>query len=585
MVAAEVMDGAVVRRWCRMAAEALGSARSAIDALNVYPVPDSDTGTNLYRTLRSAADAVDALAPGAGPEEIWRAAADGAMLGACGNSGIIVSQLLRGLADICAPASPCDGAVVARALGHAAELARGAVSRPAEGTVLTVADAAARAAAAAVTDAAALTAVVLAAGTAARRARDLTTEQLAVLAASGVVDAGAAGLCVVLDAWAAAIAGTQLAALDVPEPAGRAAGLPAAARPAESYGYEVTYLLQAGPGEVNRLREELDSMGDSLVIAGGPPPARRAGPARQAGTARQAGAAHPAAPAESAGSALWSVHVHVPEAGLAIEAGLRAGSLRRITVTYLGAPPPARHQVVAICDTPGMAALAESAGARILRSGSPSPSSAELSTLIRQAAQGARRCIVVPSGPATSMAAAAAARMLAADGIDVRVVTVASPVQALPALAVHEPAAGFADDAAAMSRAASRMRHAAISCELSADTAPGGPGPGGTRSGGPGPASGGLGPAPGGPAPGGPASGRPVPHSPAPLRPVLEEAALAATDELLAGGAELVTLLTGGSGARLAELVTARVREVSPAAEIECHAGAVAGHALLLGVE
>ena len=249
------MDGAVVRRWCRMAADALGSARSAIDALNVYPVPDSDTGTNLYRTLRSAADAVDALPPGTGPEEVWRVAADGAMLGACGNSGIIVSQLLRGLADVCAPASPCDGAVVAAALGARGRAGRAAVSRPAEGTVLTVADAAASAAAAAVAHAAAqaaavavaapaadaaaphgtaplgvvpreaaplsaarLAVVVLAAGAAARQARDLTTGQLAALAASGVVDAGAAGLCVILDAWAAAISGTQLAALDVPEP-------------------------------------------------------------------------------------------------------------------------------------------------------------------------------------------------------------------------------------------------------------------------------------------------------------------------------------------------------------------------------
>src|SRR5580692_11849392 len=141
------MDGAVVRRWCRLSAEALGQTRAAIDALNVYPVPDSDTGTNLYRTLLSAAQAVDELPATAAPGDVWSAAATGAMLGACGNSGIILSQLLRGLADVCGPAAPCDGPVVARALGHAAGLARAAVSRPVEGTVLTVADAAAQAAA------------------------------------------------------------------------------------------------------------------------------------------------------------------------------------------------------------------------------------------------------------------------------------------------------------------------------------------------------------------------------------------------------------------------------------------------------
>src|SRR5271166_1957102 len=109
MAAADVMDGEVVRRWFRLAAEALGATRAAIDAINVFPVPDADTGTNLYATIVCAADAVAELPTEASPAEIWQAAATGALRGACGNSGIIVSQLLRGLADICAPAAPCDG--------------------------------------------------------------------------------------------------------------------------------------------------------------------------------------------------------------------------------------------------------------------------------------------------------------------------------------------------------------------------------------------------------------------------------------------------------------------------------------------
>jgi dihydroxyacetone kinase-like predicted kinase len=396
VVAAEVMDGAVVRRWCRLAAEALAQTRSAIDALNVYPVPDADTGTNLYRTLRSAAEAVDALPEAAGPDAVWQAAASGAMLGACGNSGIIVSQLFRGLADICATASPCDGQVVARALGHAAELARAAVSRPAEGTVLTVADAAAQAAAELFlarlsTEAAPATAgltaglatgqatahlgaVVLAAATAARRALALTTGQLEILAASGVVDAGAAGLCVVLDAWAAAIAGTSPESFAVPAPGRPQPHSPAPRADAtdpSSCSYEVTYLLEAPADRLAGLREQLDSMGDSLVIAGG-------------------------AAADPATTGLWHVHVHVPDAGAAIEAGLRAGPPRRITVTYLGAPPAAAHRVLAICDTAGMAALAESAGAQVLRSSLNVPLTADgLSAEIRQLA---RRCIIVPNG-------------------------------------------------------------------------------------------------------------------------------------------------------------------------------------------
>jgi dihydroxyacetone kinase-like predicted kinase len=548
------MDGAVVRRWCRLSAEALGQTRAAIDALNVYPVPDSDTGTNLYRTLLSAAQAVDELPATAAPGDVWRAAATGAMLGACGNSGIILSQLLRGLADVCGPAAPCDGPVVARALGHAAGLARAAVSRPVEGTVLTVADAAAQAAAvlclaagsAASGSAAsgavgpagagrpalsagaagvALTAVVLAASAAAREALGLTTGQLAALAERGVVDAGGAGLCVVLDAWAAAIGGTT-GTFEVPAPgvgldpvpgaaaagsAGQAPSGYAPSGPAQSPGYEVTYLLEAPAAAVAGLREELDALGDSLVIAGG----------------GETGGAEP--------GGLWSVHVHVPEAGPAIEAGLRLGRPRRITVSYLGLPPATGHGVLALCDTPGLAALAEAAGAEVLCYGSEgAPAAGEISMAVRRLG---RRCIIVPNGSPARAAAAAAARDLEREGIEVVVVDVSSAVQALPALAVHEPAAEFAADAAAMARAASRMRH-------------------GMR-------------------PTGPA---------ATARTTTE--VLAMTDELLAGGAELMTVLIGAQApAGLAEQVTAHVRAVSPATEVECHVGAVPGAVVLAGAE
>ena len=554
------MDGAVVRRWCRLSAEALGQTRAAIDALNVYPVPDADTGTNLYRTLLSAAQAVDELPATAAPGDVWHAAATGAMLGACGNSGIILSQLLRGLADVCGPAAPCDGLVVARALGHAAGLARAAVSRPVEGTVLTVADAAAQAAAvlclaagSAASESAratgsglsagvALTAVILAASAAARQALGLTTGQLAVLAERGVVDAGGAGLCVVLDAWAAAIGGTT-GTFEVPRPgvglapapgaaavssgyapsgfapsgypqAGHRSTGPASAGAGQSPGYEVTYLLEATSAAVAGLREELDALGDSLVIAGG---GETAGP-------------------EPGG--LWSVHVHVPEAGPAIEAGLRLGRPRRITVSYLGLPPATGHGVLALCDTPGLAALAEAAGAEVLCYGSEAaPAAGEISMAVRRLA---RRCIIVPNGSSARAAAAAAARDLGREGIEVVVVDVDSAVQALPALAVHEPAAEFAADAAAMARAARRMRH-------------------GMRHG---------------------------------MRPAGPPAALAATevlamtDELLAGGAELMTFLIGAQApAGLAEQVTAHVRAVSPDTEVECHVGAVPGAVVLAGAE
>jgi hypothetical protein len=445
------MDGALVRRCLTLAAEALGQTRSAIDALNVYPVPDADTGTNLYRTLRSAADAVDAVPPGAGHGAVWRAAADGALLGACGNSGIIVSQLLRGLAEVCGPAPRCDGSVVARALGHAAGLARSAVSRPAEGTVLTVADAAARAVRGhGVMAGEVLGEVVAGAARAARVALGQTAGQLAVLAASGVVDSGAAGL-----------------------------------------------------------REELDAMGDSLVVAGG--------------------------------AGRWSVHVHVPEAGPAIEAGLRAGRLGRITVTYLGTAGYASaagadrradesHVVLALCATAGLAALARSAGAEVLRyESSGVPSADELCAAVRPLG---RRCIIVPDGDVTRAAGVEAAAMLAADGFQVRVVPVGAAARALPALAVHEPRAGFDADAAAMDRAAARMRCASVAASAPA----------------------------------------------AEVR--------TAVDALLAGGAEVLTLVTGAdTPAGLVDWVRTRAGQLAAGAEIEWHAVAPAGVALLAGAE
>lgn len=291
MTALEAMDGDVVRQWCRLAADALAQTRAAIDALNVFPVPDADTGTNLQLTLLSAADAAEAVQAGSQHGEVWQAAANGALLGACGNSGVIVSQVLRGLAEICGPAARCDGEVLARALAHAAAAARAAVRRPAEGTVLTVADAAALAAAACCET---LVAAVTAAAAGARVALARTQQQLAVLAASGVVDAGAAGYCVLLDALVAAVTGRVPEAYEVPAAAVRGTAPAAGSDPAGvGAGYEVTYLLTASAPAVAGLRERLDGLGDSLVIVGG--------------------------------GDLWNVHVHVADAGAAIEEGLRAG--------------------------------------------------------------------------------------------------------------------------------------------------------------------------------------------------------------------------------------------------------------------
>ncbi|MGW1603591.1 DAK2 domain-containing protein, partial [Streptomyces eurythermus] len=149
-------DALAVRTWCSLALRALGRAREEIDAINVYPVADGDTGTNLYLTLESAATAVEAVFAGyetgrAEPSlgDAARAMAHGALIGARGNSGTILAQLLRGMAQVLAEAgeasaaSRADGPGLRLALRRAADSARQAVAHPVEGTVLTVASAAA----------------------------------------------------------------------------------------------------------------------------------------------------------------------------------------------------------------------------------------------------------------------------------------------------------------------------------------------------------------------------------------------------------------------------------------------------------
>ena len=193
----EALDADAVRRWSRAAVESLDAHRAEIDELNVFPVPDRDTGTNLSLTMRAAADALaaDGAADAGAALHIF---ARGAVLGARGNSGVILSQLLRGLADAVADAPTCDGVLLRAGLQLGAVQARAAVAQPVEGTILTVASAAADAAASSST----LVEVVRCAAAAADEALQRTPQQLPVLAQAGVVDAGGRGLVLLLDALA-----------------------------------------------------------------------------------------------------------------------------------------------------------------------------------------------------------------------------------------------------------------------------------------------------------------------------------------------------------------------------------------------
>lgn len=215
-------DAGVLGRWLAASVAALGAHRAHLDAINVFPVADSDTGTNLWLTLSDGYQAVVDLPAGADEEAVSRAFARGALLGARGNSGVVVSQYVSGFLDAMMRAggpATLDGAGLARSLAAASGAAYEALAAPVEGTIVTVAAAAARAAEDAAGEGKAPAAVAIAAATAARFAVRDTMEQLDVAREAGVVDAGALGLSIVLDQMVAVLSGDDaLAALPAPSP-------------------------------------------------------------------------------------------------------------------------------------------------------------------------------------------------------------------------------------------------------------------------------------------------------------------------------------------------------------------------------
>ncbi|WP_405193242.1 DAK2 domain-containing protein [Streptomyces anulatus] len=464
------LDAVAVRTWCSLALEALGRERAEIDAINVYPIADGDTGTNLYLTVESAAAAVEAVfaayetgATAPATADAVRAMAHGALIGARGNSGTILAQLLRGMAGVLADGG--DAAHLRLALTRAADAARQAVAHPVEGTVLTVAAAASEAAAGEESD---LRTVVHAAYDGALAALAKTPEQLAVLGRAGVVDAGGRGLVAVLGALVETVTGqapvrgprTAHGKAPTPVDGGSVVGLPVGGTPVEGVpaagfpvgegpldcpedgvagpAFEVIYLLEAGDEQVARLRTRLDALGDSLVVVGG--------------------------------DGLWHVHVHVDDAGAAVEAGVEAGRPYRIRITHFATESghdlrvqaePAQRAVVVVVPGDGLAGLCTEAGATtvIARPGEP-PASGELVDAIRRAH--AREVVLLPNDAALRHTAAAAAEQARTEGVRVALVPTRAAVQGIAALAVHEPDRGFDEDVVAMTAAAGATRYAEL---------------------------------------------------------------------------------------------------------------------------
>ncbi|WFB85657.1 MULTISPECIES: DAK2 domain-containing protein [Streptomyces] len=552
-------DALAVRTWCGLSLRALGRAREEIDAINVYPVADGDTGTNLYLTVESAAAAVEAVFAahevdaGAGDAEDGPSLADavgamahGALIGARGNSGTILAQLLRGMAQVLSARgdSPHTGGSGLRAaLRHAAESARNAVARPVEGTVLTVASAAADAADGAGDDCAE---VALAAYEGARAALAATPGQLPVLERAGVVDAGGHGLVTVLAALVETCTGRPPETGAVlparvehgdADPAGECA---AAGADEDGPAFEVIYLLEAEDAAVARLRQRLDALGDSLVVVGG--------------------------------DGLWNVHVHVDDAGAAVEAGVEAGRPYRIRITHFGRgdvhttgaerPPRERAQraVVAVVPGEGLAELYAGAGATTLlaRPGEP-PASGELVQAVRRAH--AREVVLLPNDAELRHTAAAAAEQARTEGVRVALIPTRSAVQGIAALAVHEAERRFDEDVVAMTSAAGATRHAEVTvAERQSWTTAGICQAGDVL---------GL-----------------IDGDVAVIGPDVSRVAATVLDRMLSAGGELVTLVLGDEAPQdVADQLEARVREAYLAVDTVVYRGGRQGALLLVGVE
>lgn len=276
--------------------------RDALNRLNVYPVPDGDTGTNMTLTVEAVvaeADGTESMA------DLAKAIAHGSLMGAQGNSGIILSQILRGLADVFRAVDLVDRTQLVEALEKASIAAYEAVGRPVEGTILTVLREAAAAAQETETpQGESLADLLRRVYRRAEKALEATPELLPVLKEAGVVDAGGAGLLLLLAAFVEEVTGEEIV---LPDDIFRAAaGQVFVGGGDDSVGdlrYEVMYLLDGSDDAGDRLRDSWSAMGDSIVVVGG------------GGT--------------------WNCHIHTDEIGGAIEAGIAVGTPRRIKVTDL----------------------------------------------------------------------------------------------------------------------------------------------------------------------------------------------------------------------------------------------------------
>jgi DAK2 domain fusion protein YloV len=378
-----------------------------------------------------------------------KAISHGSLMGARGNSGVILSQVLRGFADVVRDANGCDGNVMAVALGVAAQGAYGAVMRPVEGTILTVVREAAEAAEKAAGDGAALVDVVEAAKDQGADALARTPRMLQVLADAGVVDAGGTGFLLLLDVMLHVIDGRP-----VPEPDAELVGaavLGHGADPFDGEGvgdlrYEVMYFLEADDATIPAFKDVWAGIGDSIVVVGG--------------------------------DGIWNCHIHTDDIGAAVEAALDAGRPRNIRVTDLveqveeerwvregvaagetvEEPPhanePVETAVVAVATGDGIRRIFYSLGVQRIVTGGQSmnPSAAQLLEAVESAP--ASQVVVLPNN---KNVIAVAKQVQDQTTKSVRVVPTRGIAEGFAALVAYDPEASVDENSDEMSSAATAV--------------------------------------------------------------------------------------------------------------------------------
>lgn len=441
----DVIDGKDFRRMIAGAYSEFMREHEYINSMNVFPVPDGDTGTNMMLTLGAVAKAV-AEAPDEGIGSLARRAADSAIMGARGNSGVILSQLLRGIARGLAGKDTATSAEVGKAFQYGVLYAYRAVARPVEGTILTVAKGIAKGTLRAVRERAVFADILIAAITAGQEELKRTPELLPALKAAGVVDAGGQGLIVFLQGCLAGLEGRFAGPEADFERTLTVTGMEGDISVAHPYCTE--FIVKKFAASLQEVKRQLEKMGESLVLA----------------------------PGEN----MLKVHIHSAHPGAVLESAIAWGTLHDIKIDNMAdqhrktidaglvMPPAApivtaqdkaKLSIISVGAGEGLSAIMQQLGASIIISGGQTmnPPVEEFMSAVHNGT--AEQYIILPNNKNIVLAAAQAKKLL---GDRVAIVPTINVPQGLAAILAFDPECSLSDNLARMEAAQAVVKSGSI---------------------------------------------------------------------------------------------------------------------------